>query len=122
MSVRLVPLAEHHFAALGAELPPKASRGYACVDGDTVYGLFGWYPDRARFVLFGEVGRAARERSETFAIRRAFLSVRDKLAEITTSAPVHSLADPDVEGSARLLEHLGFRRVRGDVFELKGTS
>jgi len=119
MSVRLVPLAEHHLAALGAPLPPKTSRGYACVSGDTLYGLFCWYPDRHRFVLLAEVND---EQRDTFAIRRAFLLARTKLGEIATAAPVHSLADPNVEGSARLLEHLGFRRVRGDLFELKGTS
>lgn len=122
---QIVPLAERHLAAVGRPSTPRTIRGYAHEDGEVVYSVFGWYPDDTRFVVFAEIGPEARKQARTYEGKRHFAAalhgVRQMLTEIPAGAPIHAQADPQHEGSATLLEHLGFERLEGDVFELKGV-
>lgn len=121
----IVPLAERHLAEVGRPSTPRTIKGYAHIDGDTVFSVFGWYPDDDRFVVFAEIGPRARELGRSFHARRLFMDVLPAArrmidVEIPKGVPVHAQADPQHEGSATLLEHLGFARLEGDVFALKG--
>ena len=37
--------------------------------------------------------------------------------EMVGNLPVHALADPEIEGSERLLEHMGFKRLQDRIYE-----
>lgn len=98
--------------------PPHTARAVVVLDGDEPIGICGLYTGSDRFVFFGEVTDEVRAKPK--AMVRAARAVLEQARGL--KAPVHSLADPKVKNAARFLERLGFERVQGDVFRLKGDA
>lgn len=99
---------------------PRTSRVWALVEGERVLGLFGFYPESGRLVLFARFSDQLR--SDGMKFKRTIARGYGKLLALlsTYDMPVHSLADPKVDGSCRLLEHMGFKPIGEGVYEWRG--
>lgn len=89
-----------------------AVRGYAVKKNGVTLAVFGLKLEAQRWVLFSEISPEVR------AMKRIFV-IGARLARgliESTAAPVHSLADPEIEGSAVLLKHIGFKRIHNEVW------
>ena len=104
---QIVPATMEMIRSLHAELP-KTVRAVAAVEGGRVLGIAALYPHDGRLILCGVV--APETRAEMKRHRRSLLRcVWHALAiAVKRGMPVVAIADQDIEGSDRLLLHLGF--------------
>lgn len=88
-------------------------RGLVAVDGDEVAGFAGIYRREDGLIMFAELG------PKVIANPRLMVRAYRKLLDWVREArmPVRSLADENIPKSAQFLEHLGFRQVRGNIYE-----
>ena len=107
MSAQIVPATAEMIRTLHAELP-RTVRAFAAVEGERVLGVAALYPQEGCLILCGIV--APETRAEMKRHRRTLLRcVWTALAiAVKRGMPVLAIADPDIEGSDRLLLHLGF--------------
>ena len=114
---RVVPASEEMVRRLYGETPRKSWRAVAVVDGDDVLGIGGLYLDGPRWVLFSNMRKDVRQSLVKY--RRELLRTCWALLAIAgrNNLPVHAIADPEIEGSDRLLAHLGFSHVDQGVWQ-----
>ena len=103
----IVPATAEMIRALHKELP-RTVRAIAAVEDGRVLGIGGLYPQDGYLVLFGAV--APETRAEMCRHKRTLLRVVWAVLgmAIKRRTPVLAMADPDIDGSERLLLHLGF--------------
>lgn len=92
---------------------PRTVRAIAFEREGEILGCAGLYMDRSQQVLFGEFSDEVRRapRSLVVAYRRLLkIAGRWRL-------PLYSHADEDIEASERFLEHMGFKRLKGRIFQ-----
>lgn len=102
------------WARSGADECHKSSRGIVAIHDDgQIAGVAGVFTDGHRLVLFANLTDTLR------ADKRAIIKAARLLKTIfkRCHAPVHSLADPDINGSRALLEHVGFKPLVGDMMQ-----
>lgn len=106
----IVPGTPQLMAAFGP-LPHGSRTLVGILDGEPI-GVVGLYPERGRMIMFSELKPPAKSYPQVI-LRTA----RTMLASIAhLQVPVHAKADPEIYGSARLLEHLGFVHLREDTY------
>lgn len=100
----------------GFKVPQRTSRAIAIVEGDEVCAIGGLYPDRGSWVVFSEMSEGFRK--NIMKHRRVLLRAARCLLAIAAKREmaVTALADPDIAGSSRLLEHLGFEHAHSGVW------
>ena len=110
---QIVPATMEMIRSLHADLP-KTVRAIAAVEGERVLGVAALYPQEGCLVLCGVV--APETRAEMKRHRRTLLRcVWTALAiAVRRGMPVVAMADQDIEGSDRLLLHLGFMPKNGN--------
>ena len=93
--------------------PAKTVRAYAAVRDGEVLGVGGVYREGVSQVLFSEF---------TDAIRKDKRSLVRLLRSMATlmKGTVYSYADEAIAGSEVLLEHMGFERYEGRVYQWHG--
>lgn len=103
--------------SLYGEPPRKSWRAVAVVDGEDVLGIGGLYLDGPRWVLFSNMRKDVQ--ASLMKYRRELLRTCWALLAIAgrKNMPVHAVPDPEVEGSERLLQHLGFAHVDRGVWQ-----
>lgn len=94
--------------------PAKTMRCLVAVDEtDKVLAVAGMYADGHRIVLFADLSDTLRQNKRALVKGwRALMSIAVK-----KNAPVHAVADPEIPGSRALLEHMGFERLTGDLYQ-----
>ena len=86
-------------------------RAVAVMDGDTVLGVGGVRVEGERLVMFAEISDALRANKRALVRgMRALMKLADR------GIQVHAAADPDIEGSDRLLAHMGFEHAQDEVW------
>lgn len=92
--------------------PAKTVRAIAAVRGEEVLGVAGIYPSHAGWVMFAEF------KDDIRADKRVMVRGIRALAAMVKrrNMAVAALADPEIQGSSTLLEHMGFQPAYGDVF------
>ena len=103
--------------AFYGESPARTMRGYAYLkDGEPVV-LWGLVREAYRWVLFLDANDGVRRYNQEWRriLVLAIRKLRPILAEL--KAPVHALADPDIDGSCELLEHIGFEPMKGRMYQ-----
>lgn len=89
----------------------KTIRAVAAVRGEEVLGVAGLYCDGTWTQMFSALtDELRRDRRGLVKISRAVMDLA------RPRAPVYAEADPEIEGSRKLLEHLGFKPVRGNLY------
>ena len=103
----IMPATAEMIRALHKELP-RTVRAIAAVEDGRVLGIAGLYPQDGYLVLFGAV--APETRAEMCRHKRTLLRIVWEVLgmALRRRTPVVAMADPDIEGSERLLLHLGF--------------
>lgn len=119
--IRIVPATAEMFRAIDGEPPARTTRAVAVLDGERVLGVAGLYPDAGRQVLFAGIAQSAR--AEIGRHKRAIVQCSRVVLgmALRRRLPVHSVADPAIEGSDRLLRHLGFSHLKDGVYEWPGS-
>lgn len=95
------------------DAPRRSQKAVVALDGDKVAGVAGVYVDDERLVMFSEMSDEVRanKRLMVKGIRAVLKLVeRDGL-------PVHALADQEIEGSDKLLLHMGFTHLQDRIYE-----
>mgnify|MGYP001015551047 FL=1 len=86
-------------------MPPLTMKGFVVEYDNAVIGIGGIYWNEGKKVLFSEITAHGKRFKKTM--------VRVAKRVVAELNPRYALADCDTEGSAKLLEHLGFERVEG---------
>lgn len=106
------PATAEDFVRLRASTP-KTARAYVAVRGEEVIGVGGVYRDGVSLVVFSELTDTLRKDRRTM--------VRLKRAVIPMIQPrTLAFADPDIDGSDALLEHMGFEPLDGRIYQWPG--
>lgn len=111
MAAVIRPATREDFARLG-KVALKSARGLAVERDGMLLGIAGLYRDgpTSRKVLFSELtDELRRDKRALIALIRAVTPLM--------SGRVFSLADPEIEGSEVLLEHMGFEPYEGRVYQ-----
>ena len=105
-------------AAAGMPLT-RTTRSFAVRQDGQVLGVIGIYPQARRWILFFRMEKGHAGPEQPLGVKRAFLKVLAHLLRIAKSRhmPVHAVADPNIPNSVVPLEHAGFKRIEGDLFE-----
>lgn len=105
-----------HIQRLYAKPLPRTARVIAAVEGETVLGITGFYPQDGRIVLFA--GIADEARSQMKRHKRTLIACARKIMGMVAErkTPVFACADPKIAGSDVLLKHLGFEHDRDDIW------
>lgn len=113
-----VPATREHFERFRGDLPGRTVKAFAVVDGEDVLALAGYYPDQGRVVVFAGIRPEARARP---GYARAVLEhAKAFMGEVTAlGLPVHAVPEQGIEGSGRLLAHLGFKPEYKDTWALE---
>ena len=111
------PATAEDMIAVDGALPPKTCRALVAEDNGKVECVFGIYQHSTRYVLFSSCTDEFRTN------KRAVVKAVRKMWEIIAQRPPMPLlahADPEIKGSDVLLNHMGFERLTGDVFQCLG--
>lgn len=117
MRTEIVPATAEMLERCGG-VPAKTVRAVAAVRGAEVIGVAGVYSSEAGWVMFADLTDELRadKRAIVRGIRAVLELVRRRRMVVV------ALADPEIRGSATLLEHIGFRRALGDAFLYEAES
>lgn len=115
---RVVPATTELLREFYGRTPPRSCRAIVVLRDERPVAVGGVYLDGARFVFYGDGMDYLREHKKTLV---ASAKIAAELAK-QVGGRVQSLADPSVPGSGRLLEHLGFEHLSGDVYELRRAA
>ena len=99
---------------MGGPIPRRTVRAILAVqDGEKIVGTAGVYAESSRAVMYAELS------PEVLADKRNIVRGIRMLKSICSRQriPVYSLADPEIQGSSTLLEHIGFKHLTGDVYQ-----
>lgn len=120
----IVPLEEKHLKASGHDRVPVTIRGVAVIEGEQVLLMTGLYLSEGCMVMGSKFSQEFRTILNAGHGRKALLRAgRAALAFVDgRKLPVYAVADPEVYGSARLLEHLGFIPDRGNIYKWQSFS
>lgn len=115
--LEIVPIKAEHVKALGLPVT-RSVKGVAVIEGDEVLGIAAYYPLEASMLMGADFSPKAREyltqKKHLRILIKAGRMVRDMAAAAGT--PVDSWAVPEIDGSGRLLEHLGFKPLEREVY------
>ena len=94
------------------ERPKQTMRAILAMDGEHVLGIAGIYRQDAALVLFGQIS------DELRAHRRVIVRAIRLVMKMATRVkiPIVAMADPEIDGSDILLEHMGFKPFQGRVY------
>lgn len=111
--MKLVPATMELLQRFYGEKPARSQRAVVAMKGDRIVGVAGIYTDAERSVMFSEMTDECRKDK-----RAVVMGIRAVMALAKARAmPVHALADPGIEGSERLLEHMGFEHLRDGIYQ-----
>lgn len=111
MAPIIVPASQRHLEELG-EHPKGSGRAFAALHEGRVLGVAGYYGLRDQLVLYSKVLPELRAWRKTI-VRGARMALG---AALRLRAPIVAVADPEIPGSARLLEGLGFEQIEGALY------
>lgn len=112
MRTEIVPATGEMFARLQGPPPAVTVRAVAAVRGGDLLGVAGAYANESGWVMFSTL--TDKLRADKRAMVRMMREVQRILARRRMS--VVAVADPQIDGSDILLEHMGFERAYGDVY------
>lgn len=95
--------------------PTRTMRALVAVDTETqeTVGLCAIYPDGHRLCMLADI--SDRLRQDKRALVRGYRAAMAIAAK--KNAPLHAVADPAIPKSAQFLEHLGFQKLTGDLYQ-----
>lgn len=108
----IVPATAELLKRFYGEAPKRTQKAVVALAGERVVGVAGVYVDEERQVMFSDLTDELRRDKRT-VIR----GIRAVMQLASAKMPVHALADPQIEGSETLLEHMGFKPLEGRVYE-----
>lgn len=113
--IEIVPATAETLKRFYGKLPVPTVRAIAVTEGDEVLGVAGFYPDNGRSVLFAKIGEQVDRRKHIRTILICAHRVLSMAREL--GMPINALADPTIEGSERLIQHLGGERVHREIYQ-----
>jgi hypothetical protein len=111
--VQIVPATMELLKRFYGEEPKRSQRAVVAIKDDRIIGVAGIYTEKERSVMFSEMSDECRKDKRT--VVKGIRAVM-KLAS-ARAMPVMALADPEIEGSEKLLEHMGFAPLKGRVYQ-----
>jgi len=93
----------------------KSVKSVVVVDNGKPLGVSGLKVENDYMVWFADISDELREHK---SFKRVVIECYRKLMEVLPRMPVYSLADPRIEGSDKLLAHIGFEHVRGNIWRV----
>lgn len=95
-------------------VPKVTTRAMAVEQDGEVIAIWGIYPRNTRYVLYSTLGPKFRESKRNWV--HGIKAVKQLLASVP-NMPVLASADPDIDGSDRLLLHMGFKHLTERTFQ-----
>jgi hypothetical protein len=108
----IVPATRELLERFYGEAPARTQKAVVAIDGERVVGVAGLYVDDERQVMFADLTDEVRHDKRT-----VIKGIREVMKLASHRMPVHSLADPEIEGSDTLLLHMGFTPLEGRVYQ-----
>ena len=110
--MHIVPATSELLQRFYGAAPTRSQRAVVAVKDEKVIGVAGIYTDDERSVMFSDLTDELRK--DKRAVIRGVREVM-KLAS-KRQMPVYAWADPEIEGSDRLLVHMGFEHYRDGLY------
>lgn len=113
--IEIRPATREEVLNFGKDNLHRTSRVWAIVDDGVTKAVAGYYLDNGRAVLWSSIDPNAKQRK---GYARAVLTcarwVKEEARKV--GLQMYAVADPAVDGSERLLKHLGFTRGYKETF------
>lgn len=93
---------------------PNSMRCLVVTDDAKPLAVAGIYVENNHIIMFSNIKPEAREIMKDNI--RTVIKVIRRLKQMAGNRVIYSLADPDIEGSRTVLEHMGFTQHRGDTY------
>lgn len=114
-SIRILPATYEDLLRFNGEVRNTQQSLIVEQEGEAI-AVVGIYPDRGRYVLFSNIRPDVQKNLPKYK-RAVILAYREIMKLIQSkSLPVHSGADPKIDGSDRLLTHMGFQYIDQGVY------
>lgn len=97
------------------EAPKETFKSLVVMDGDKPVGVAGLHLNNGKAIVFTDISDELREHK---SFKRMVIKVYRKWMSILPNMPVYAQADPEIEGSEKLLIHAGFEHYRGDIWRV----
>lgn len=112
--INVLPMNQEYVKAVYGDSPVRSMRGFAFEREGRVIGCAGMYLESSCVVMFfnGDHEEMKKDLRAVVTSGRAILELAKQ-----KGLPVYADADPEIPGSERLLEFLGFKRDAGTVFK-----
>lgn len=115
----IVPATGHHLALLGGPTLVKAARALAVVDGEEVLAIAGYTTQWDCLMVSARISESGRAlMAKRYGLKTLLVAAKRIVNDAAhRGLPVRAIADPSIEGSGRLLYHIGFTRVDKETYE-----
>jgi hypothetical protein len=110
--VHIVPATAELLERFYGSAPTRSQRAVVAIKDDRVIGVAGIYTEDESSVMFSDLTDELRKDKRT--VVRGIREVMKLAAR--RALPVYALADPEVDGSERLLLHMGFEHYRDGIY------
>lgn len=119
-SFEVKPANRQEIDAITQEAFSSTAFVFKVTEEETILGFIGFYRKHNYLVLFSYIRPFIYKQLKRY--RRAFVIGYRHVMKVLKNYPfpVYSGADPDIEGSDRLLKHLGFEHVTGVTYVWHG--
>ena len=107
----IVPATPEMFVRFYGEPQKRTARAMAVVCGEEIIGIAGVASEAGTMVLFSELTDDLRRD------KRSLVKLIRAVTPMMEGRTVYSIADPEIEGSDILLEHMGFTKCRDEVYQ-----
>lgn len=107
----IIPATQEHFERLYSGLPRRTTRALVAVKGNEPVGLLGLLPDGDGLLVYGHLTEEIRND------RRLLVQLARGILEAAGDLTLCATASLSVEASGRFLEHFGFTRLHGNIYE-----
>lgn len=118
-SIELVPATPGLIARFYETPPKKSTKTLVAKDGEDILWIAGTYTDSHHQVMFADFNDRVNENRKRYA-REFILCMRKLLMTANRNLPIDAVADPEVDGSDRLLIHFGFEHFSGNIYRWHG--
>lgn len=93
--------------------PKDTMKAIVLFDGDEIVAVAGIKIMNKNWVMFTDIKEEFRDHP---LFKKAVIKSYSELLKMIPDIPVYAAADPDIDGSDRLLKHIGFRNIHENVW------
>ena len=115
--LELRPTTDEDVLYVAKEPMPRTGKAYTVTGNDEPLAIIGYYFESGHVILFSSIDPRAKDHSTWYPwdVVRLAKKIIEEAKEL--GMPMFAAADPDIPGSEKLLEYLGFTRYQRSTYQ-----